>query len=615
MKKIVLGISAVAFAFALSVSTASAATYSITPSLTIGSTGPEVVELQQMLVAKGYLVMPAGVNMGYFGDLTKQAVIKLQMANAITPAAGFYGPITAAKVNSWEMGGSTSNPSTPGNNSLSGGDGDFKDFEVLGSPNNKDVEEGETMNVFGFEFEADDSDLLVERVDVIASSSNPDVTKPWKVIDEIALVVDGEEVVSVDASDEDNWDEQDDDQYRIRLEDVDWKVEEGESVRAYIAVTASDDVDADEDGEWDISLDTDGVRALNAENIDVYEGDIDDEKTFDIQEATAGDLNISVDDDENDDEEIEISEDDTTDDVTVYTAAVESEDGDNEIDEVTVSLATTTGTVGSLSDIINTLYLFIDGEEVGSESVDGIGTDSVTFDDIDVTIDEDDEVDFVVKADINEQGDNEDNFDNGDGFYVSGIAIDYVDQNDDDATVTDTTDGGNITVSLDALSVDVATTPSAESPVAGDESKGRYFVRFEVTAPDEEDIYIAKGATTSTAVASGQGAEFILVDGSGSTVTGSTTTTTAGNSLLARKSGGSETGNYYKITKGNTATFELDVIVDNAGGPSARTLGIQLTGINYKAGSAAVADVQFTAGLDEDYRSDTEYLLTSNTQN
>jgi len=68
--------------------------------LTVGSTGADVTELQQMLVAKGFLQMPAGVSYGYFGPLTKAAVAKWQRAFGISPAVGYFGPISRAKANS-----------------------------------------------------------------------------------------------------------------------------------------------------------------------------------------------------------------------------------------------------------------------------------------------------------------------------------------------------------------------------------------------------------------------------------------------------------------------------------------------------------------------------------
>jgi peptidoglycan hydrolase-like protein with peptidoglycan-binding domain len=68
-----------------------------TQNLTVGSTGSEVVALQQMLVAQGHLVMPAGVAYGYFGGLTRAAVAKWQAANGVAPAAGYWGPLSRAR--------------------------------------------------------------------------------------------------------------------------------------------------------------------------------------------------------------------------------------------------------------------------------------------------------------------------------------------------------------------------------------------------------------------------------------------------------------------------------------------------------------------------------------
>ena len=65
----------------------------INSDLTIGSSGNSVVTLQTALVAQGYLTMPAGVSMGYFGSLTKAAVQKWQAANGV-PSTGYFGPIS-----------------------------------------------------------------------------------------------------------------------------------------------------------------------------------------------------------------------------------------------------------------------------------------------------------------------------------------------------------------------------------------------------------------------------------------------------------------------------------------------------------------------------------------
>ncbi len=70
----------------------------IAQSLTLGSKGADVTLLQQYLVSKGVLTMPAGAAYGYFGPLTKFALAKFQQQNGISPAAGFFGPLTKAKI-------------------------------------------------------------------------------------------------------------------------------------------------------------------------------------------------------------------------------------------------------------------------------------------------------------------------------------------------------------------------------------------------------------------------------------------------------------------------------------------------------------------------------------
>src|SRR5947209_7049080 len=58
---------------------------SFTKDLTVGSTGNEVSQLQTALITKGYLSAKAT---GYFGAMTKAAVVKWQMSAGVSPAAG-----------------------------------------------------------------------------------------------------------------------------------------------------------------------------------------------------------------------------------------------------------------------------------------------------------------------------------------------------------------------------------------------------------------------------------------------------------------------------------------------------------------------------------------------
>ena len=92
--------------------------YQFMTDLTLGSKGADVTALQDILIAKGVLVMPAGVAKGYFGALTQSAVAKWQASAGITPAAGYVGPKSRAALNA--MGGSTTTPTTPGTTPVAG---------------------------------------------------------------------------------------------------------------------------------------------------------------------------------------------------------------------------------------------------------------------------------------------------------------------------------------------------------------------------------------------------------------------------------------------------------------------------------------------------------------
>ncbi len=99
--------------------------YVFNTNLTVGAKGTDVMNLQKVLnmstdtkVAVSGAGSP-GMETSTFGPATKAAVIKFQTKYGITPAAGYVGAITRAKLNS--MGGSVSTtPTTPSTNPQGG---------------------------------------------------------------------------------------------------------------------------------------------------------------------------------------------------------------------------------------------------------------------------------------------------------------------------------------------------------------------------------------------------------------------------------------------------------------------------------------------------------------
>ncbi|MEK7095402.1 MAG: peptidoglycan-binding domain-containing protein, partial [Patescibacteria group bacterium] len=101
MKKVLIS-SIVALALVLgSAGSASAAGYTFSDYLTIGSTGADVSALQQWLIDSSFdipAISSGAAQKGYFGQQTKAAVVKYQ-ASVGLPSTGFVGPLTVAKLN------------------------------------------------------------------------------------------------------------------------------------------------------------------------------------------------------------------------------------------------------------------------------------------------------------------------------------------------------------------------------------------------------------------------------------------------------------------------------------------------------------------------------------
>jgi peptidoglycan hydrolase-like protein with peptidoglycan-binding domain len=95
MKKFLITISAACLAFALIVGNAEAA---IVGTMKAGSRGLNVSALQQFL-ASNPDIYPQGMVTGYYGPLTRAAVIQFQLHYNLT-ADGIAGPMTVGKLNS-----------------------------------------------------------------------------------------------------------------------------------------------------------------------------------------------------------------------------------------------------------------------------------------------------------------------------------------------------------------------------------------------------------------------------------------------------------------------------------------------------------------------------------
>lgn len=397
---------------ALSGGSSTSHSHTFTTDLTVGSTGAEVVALQQFLVSKGFLTMPAGVSMGTFGSMTQSAVAAYQSSKGIMPASGYFGPATRASVNSMMVvvPPTTGNNNSNNNGGLQGGAGSIEDADFISSLNNEEVgEDEEDVEVAGLELDVDDgSDIQITAVRLIFDEGTGATGDFEDYASEVSIMLDGEEFARVDA---DSFNEDNDWSRTVSL-DNGAVIDADSTGDLTVALSGVSNLDSSDSGdEWDVAFGS--VRFVDAQGASVTDtstGDIDSagtaNRTFSFESfaaASDAELKISKGDDEvNDAHVIDVDDSDDTNEVSVLSANFEAEgDSDLVIDEVPVNFDVTGAT--HVDDVISTVTLFADGEEIGSENLGtDVGTDeTVTFDDLDYTVEAGSEVEFVVKADFN----------------------------------------------------------------------------------------------------------------------------------------------------------------------------------------------------------------------
>ncbi len=100
--------------------------------LSVGASGADVVALQVALEQRGLLELPQGVVNGFFGSLTRAAVIKYQASKGL-PQVGAFGPLTMAKLNA-ELGAGTALPNTGTGSTVASGSPENQPISPISSP-------------------------------------------------------------------------------------------------------------------------------------------------------------------------------------------------------------------------------------------------------------------------------------------------------------------------------------------------------------------------------------------------------------------------------------------------------------------------------------------------
>jgi hypothetical protein len=580
-------------------SSSSSSCAAFTMDQTMGSKGAEVTALQNFLIGKGHAIA-AGAT-GYFGAQSQAALAAFQSANGITPAAGYFGPITRAKVNGMCTVADDSNDDSNDD----ANDDDTSSDELSGEASlddvtakdgdDTDLEEGqEDAAVADFEVEFTDGDASISRIDVaLVDSGTAESDDAWDTFEEISLWVDGEEVARESASDEDDYLDENDG--TIRFSGLDIVAMEDESVTITVGVSVQGSVDSAATGaDWRVDMES--LRFFDAEDVATTEdgsgiGDMGTGNgvTFDIDEEGGDDeLIVKSSSEDPDATTLAVEDNETSDWLTVFAFDLDTDDSTNDI-EVTSLPVNLTVSSGTLATFVNDIKLVVDGNEFDDYTSDTAGyTFDIDSDELVIEAGERATVEVMVEFKQLALG--------NEGVTITG-SVSSASSSEIEAEGADDLTGSQLSGSATGEAhtlrttgvIGEANTDSATATTVDGSGNdyGTFVVKFDITA-FEQDAYLSTNVATSIS--------YQMEDNTGAAVGTGTNTPTLGSTA-------DQSGGFYVVNEGETETFTLTVTHDPATTNVARRL--QLLSVAFRD-SASTPNQTWNATPAQDY--ETEYL-------
>lgn len=365
-----------------------------TTDLTIGSKGDQVSALQQALVSKGFLTMPAGVAYGYFGNLTKSAVAAWQAANGITPAVGYFGPKSRAAFGGAVAGtpGTPSTPATPGSTGITTPGVEGTLTVTTGTVSNSTVYADDNMApVLSFKAKAQNSDIAIQRIKLDLAGSSNVYTKAFTkvyLVDEAGTTVASSDLNSSTVV-------KDNSVYYITLAGFSSIVPKDTTKTFTVKMDVDNSITA---ANYVIRLAASGVRGIDGAGIDQYSpaAATDVSKTISVAASLADSAEFTLSTAANTPLDQEVVAADGAANNQADKVSLLSFDVRASKDNITVTdlVATVTSTGAATA---SSTYLYVGDTLVGTAS---LSTNTATFSDMSVAIAKDTTKTFTLKTDI-----------------------------------------------------------------------------------------------------------------------------------------------------------------------------------------------------------------------
>lgn len=596
-------------------------TANFTRDLTIGSSGADVLALQRFLnksvdtrLALSGAGSP-GMETQYYGSVTAAAVSKFQVkyrSEILAPSGlvnptGYFGPSSRAKANALcnVVVIPTPNPTptpTP-SEALKGGEARLESFSADDGDDTSLSEGQDNAPVMDVEFDVEDGDVQINRIDVAVDHINGGDDDPWDVFETISIWSNGEEVASMDVDSRAAWSQNQPNSgdHRVRITNIDdLVVREGRTAEFTVALTLAGNVDDAGAVEWEMFIPDDGIRAIDSERINHFIGDTDQTVQFDIDEAGAdADLAIRTSADDPHAQVLQVQRSTHSDWLTVFAFDLDADDSSEDLTINELSLTVEVSSGETYDALVRDARLVIDGEEYDDVEVSDGDTDTaiLTFDfgRNGVDIDAGDVATAVLELQFSSLPEADEGTEVH--AHITSSQVDAIDaEGSEDLTASQlsgSASGDTHTLRTGGTTADEPNTSATVTSVNGDNNDYATFeIELDITA-FEQDVYIPTDPSLGTT--------WRIVDSSGNDLSGT------GNATAILDSTAREQGNYFVIRDGQTETLTLQVVyVPGVANTAAR---LELQAVHYDSEQDATPDQTWNAAPASDYRTPVRVIV------
>ena len=490
-------------------STTTTTACSFTRSLTMGASGADVTCLQQYLQGTGHFTFSGGAT-GYFGSITKSAVAAWQAANGVSPAVGYFGPVSQARYSAvaGTTGGTTTGGTTTGGITTPGVEGTITVTKNPSPASGVKLYEGDSMKtVLGIKLEAKTSDIKVERIkldlDETGDTASQDSAFYNKAVQKI-YIMDGSTVLASSDLNSSTVVEESN-EISITLAGMSFIVPKNTIKVLTVAMDAKSSWDSTYNADsWTVGLATDGVRGVDGAGVNQYgpsaAGVFTNSFTTEDDILDSATLAISLNSSTPNTQQVicELGTDnDECDNLEVAKFDFKAEKDNITVTDFVLDIVRAGDTVATAT----TAYIYDGSTLVGSASVAGttLALMTATFSDIDWVVPSNTTRTLSVRFDIDDAALA------ADTFVASTDADDTTAENSVGNTVTATgsADGKTITIrnigpEITLLSKSISTNGSPQNSSTDGFSTSTLTATFNVRVKAlGADIYLGKAASTS----------------------------------------------------------------------------------------------------------------------